>query len=107
VIANLLNNAARYTPSGGVISLSISVDNEQRSAIVSVEDNGAGLSAEEMDSIFEPFVQGTYNETPFQGGLGIGLALARNLVEMHGGTITATSSGKGHGSMFCVRLPLP
>ncbi len=102
VISNVLNNAARYTPRGG--SVSLRVTHEGDDALVLVEDSGAGLDADMLERIFEPFVQA--GSSGSAGGLGIGLALAKRLVEMHGGTIKATSAGAGKGSCFVVRLPL-
>ncbi len=104
VISNLLNNAARYTPRGGAVSLRLT--HEGRDGLVLVEDSGIGLDAALLERIFEPFVQGERGSARSAGGLGIGLALAKRLVEMHGGTIKATSAGAGKGSCFVVRLPL-
>ena len=101
VLANLLNNAAKYTPEGGDIVLSVSREGGQ--ALVSVRDNGLGLTPELLEKVFDMFAQGLPQRT--QGGLGIGLALARMLVQMHGGSIEARSAGPGQGSEFLVRLP--
>jgi CheY-like chemotaxis protein len=103
VVSNLLNNAARYTPRGG--SVSLRVTEEGADALVLVEDTGVGLSPGVLERIFEPFVQAEGGAARGAGGLGIGLALSRRLTEMHGGTIKATSPGPGHGSCFVVRLP--
>jgi two-component system, chemotaxis family, CheB/CheR fusion protein len=103
VISNLLNNAARYTPRGG--SVGLRVTDEGGDALVRVEDSGVGLSEDMLERIFEPFVQGDTGSARSVGGLGIGLALARKLIEMHGGSIRATSAGLGRGSCFVVRLP--
>jgi two-component system CheB/CheR fusion protein len=104
VISNLLNNAARYTPHGGSVGLRVTREGDD--ALVLVEDSGVGLAAEMLQRIFEPFVQGDARSARSAGGLGVGLALAKRLVEMHGGTIKATSAGPGTGSCFVVRLPL-
>jgi PAS domain S-box-containing protein len=104
VIANLLNNAAKYTASGGQIWISARRDGEE--AVVSVRDNGAGIPAEMLPRVFEMFAQVNRTLNRSQGGLGIGLTLARNLVELHGGRIEASSDGPGKGSEFIVRLPL-
>jgi PAS domain S-box-containing protein len=104
VVANLLNNAAKYTPAGGTITLSAAA--EADTAVIRVSDNGIGLSAEMIQSIFELFAQADDTRDRSQGGLGIGLALVRNLVELHGGTVQAESPGVGSGSTFSVRLPL-
>jgi CheY-like chemotaxis protein len=104
VFGNLLNNAAKYTPSGGQIT----VRAEQRGShvVVSVRDNGAGIRGDVLAHVFEPFVQGERSYTRSQGGLGIGLTLARSIVVLHGGTVEARSAGLGQGSEFLVRLPL-
>ena len=104
VLANLLNNAAKYTPAGGRIELS--VRREGQSALVSVADNGIGLARESLEAIFELFSQADLSANRAHGGLGIGLSLVRQLVEMHGGTVSASSPGLGRGSAFTVRLPL-
>ncbi|MEC4723727.1 PAS domain S-box protein [Noviherbaspirillum sp. CPCC 100848] len=104
VIGNLLTNAAKYTPKGGKIKLLVSQDADQ--AIISVQDNGIGLPSESLESVFEMFSQVQNDMERSQGGLGIGLALVRNLVHLHDGTVSATSEGTGKGSTFIVRLPL-
>ena len=110
VIANLLNNAAKYTPSGGRIELSVHRDNgqdgENADAVISVADNGIGLAQNSLDMIFEMFSQGDLSADRTHGGLGIGLSLVRQLVQMHGGAVNAASAGLGQGSTFTVRLPL-
>ena len=103
VFANLLNNAARYTPEGGRIT--IEAAHEGQEAVVTVSDNGIGIPAPAMARIFEMFYQGEEGRPNRGGGLGIGLTLARSLIEMHGGTITAASGGSDRGSQFTVRLP--
>jgi signal transduction histidine kinase len=103
VIANLLTNAAKYTAPAGTIRLSARRDGEQ--LVVSVKDDGMGIEPELLPRIFDLFVQGRRETDRAQGGLGIGLALVRNLVTLHGGTVAALSAGKGHGSEFVVRLP--
>jgi signal transduction histidine kinase len=104
VFANLLNNAAKYTPAGGEIVLTARRDDGH--AVVSVSDNGAGLEPGMLASAFDMFVQAGGAARQAQGGLGIGLTLVRSLVELHGGTVDATSAGLGRGSTFTVRLPL-
>ncbi len=104
-VANLLNNAARYTDRGGDITLSAKQDDEGRLQI-SVKDNGAGLPKEMLSKIFEMFYQAKQNIDRSQGGLGIGLALVKNIVELHDGTVEAYSSGLGYGSEFVLRMPL-
>jgi signal transduction histidine kinase len=100
VLANLLNNANRYTESGGNIELACRVDGDQ--AVISVADDGQGISPGVIERIFDIFVQ----ERAGAGGLGIGLTLVRQLVELHRGEVTVESDGLGKGSRFDVRLPL-
>jgi two-component system, chemotaxis family, CheB/CheR fusion protein len=103
VIGNLLHNAARYTPANGKIAVSAQRDGEQ--VVIGVQDNGRGMSAEALKNVFEMFYQAS--ESPLSGsGLGIGLTLARKLVEMHSGSISAESPGVQQGSKFTVRLPV-
>ena len=104
VLANLLNNAAKYTDAGGEIAITARATG--KSAEVVVRDNGSGISAEALPHIFEMFSRGDRSSGRDQTGLGIGLALARLLTEMHGGSIVARSDGKGRGSEFIVRIPL-
>lgn len=104
VVSNLLNNAAKYTPRGGQIWLTAGVEQEQ--AVITVRDNGIGISAEMRPHIFDMFSQVEQSRTKAQGGLGLGLAVARRLVEMHGGTIDVHSVGPQRGSQFVVRLPI-
>ena len=105
VLANILGNAARYTPAGGHIVLSSGI--EGGCAVLAVRDNGIGMAPELVVSVFELFYQGKRSPDRSQGGLGIGLALVRSLVELHGGVVAAASEGEGRGSTFTVRLPLP
>ena len=104
VFANLLNNAAKYTEAGGRIELKVGRKGEE--AIISVRDNGVGIPAEMLPHLFKFFTQVDRNLSRSQGGLGIGLALARKLVQLHGGSIEANSEGPGRGSEFVVHLPL-
>jgi signal transduction histidine kinase len=104
VVSNLLNNAARYTDDGGRIALNARSENGE--AVLAVSDNGSGLTPEALPGVFDMFTQADASDTRAQHGLGIGLALVRNLVEMHGGVVTAQSDGPGRGSTFEVRLPL-
>jgi PAS domain S-box-containing protein len=101
---NLLNNAARYTAIGGHISVRIKTSDTD--VIVTVADTGKGISPELLERVFEPFTQLEPGDGDSQGGLGVGLALVRRIVELHGGTIKALSPGVGHGSEFVVSLPL-
>ena len=104
VVSNLLNNAAKYTPHGGHIELS--VRREASRVAIAVSDTGVGIATEALPEVFEMFTQVGRNRDRSQGGLGIGLALVRRLVELHGGSVTVESPGNGGGSTFTVRLPL-
>jgi signal transduction histidine kinase len=104
VVGNLLNNAAKYTPSGGRVDLS--VRSEDDVAVIEVADSGIGIPAGMQARVFELFAQLDRHLDRAQGGLGIGLALVKQLVTMHGGTVDATSAGVGKGSVFSVRIPL-
>jgi PAS domain S-box-containing protein len=104
VLANLLVNAAKYTDTGGRIE--IEARQEEGELVVAVRDNGIGISAEMMPRLFTLFAQASPALERSEGGLGIGLALVRGLVELHGGTITAHSQGPGRGSEFVLRLPV-
>jgi PAS domain S-box-containing protein len=104
VFANLLTNAAKYTPAGGRIAVALEVDAER--ARITVGDNGSGIDAALLPHVFVLFTQGARTPDRAQGGLGLGLALARTIVLAHGGRIQAQSDGAGHGSSFAVELPL-
>jgi signal transduction histidine kinase len=104
VLSNLLTNAAKYTEPGGKICLSARRDGD--AVEIAVADNGVGIAPEQLEHVFEMFGQGHAPSHLREGGLGIGLALARGLVVLHGGTIEARSDGVGRGSTFVVRLPL-
>jgi signal transduction histidine kinase/CheY-like chemotaxis protein len=104
VLGNLLSNAAKYTNAGGSIRLSAEERGDR--LLLHVRDNGIGLSAEHLDAIFGMFSQVASAAEHAQGGLGIGLALSRGLVQLHGGTLQARSDGPGLGSEFTVSLPL-
>jgi PAS domain S-box-containing protein len=105
VIANLLDNAAKYTEKGGHIWLT--AERQDTAVTISVRDTGIGIAAENLPHIFEMFSQAAPALERSQGGLGIGLALVRGLVELHGGKVEARSEGIGKGSEFVVRLPMP
>ena len=105
VLANLLTNAARYTPHGGRIQLTALRDADQ--VTIRVSDNGVGIAPDMLPRIFELFVQGQRSLDRAEGGLGLGLTLAKSLVTLHGGTIGAASDGLGKGTTFTIRLPAP
>jgi PAS domain S-box-containing protein len=104
VATNLLNNAAKYTPPGGEIDVELALGHTH--ARLSVRDTGVGIGPELLPAVFDLFTQGSRTLDRTQGGLGLGLALVRKLVELHGGTVEAASAGAGQGSTFTVRLPL-
>jgi signal transduction histidine kinase/ActR/RegA family two-component response regulator len=104
ILSNLLNNAAKYTNRGGRVNLSARV--EDKTLVLVVSDNGIGIAPEMLDSVFDMFVQVDSTLERTNAGLGVGLSLARRLVELHGGAIEARSAGLGRGSEFTVRLPI-
>src|SRR5690348_6281646 len=104
VLLNLLNNAAKYTEQGGRIWLITQRENAH--VTIRIKDTGIGIPQEMLPRIFELFTQVDRSLERSQGGLGIGLTLVRTLVELHGGTVEARSSGPGKGSEFIVRLPV-
>jgi CheY-like chemotaxis protein len=103
VVSNLLTNAARYTEPGGQIRVHAARAGTE--VVLSVSDTGIGIQPELLSKLFEAFVQGKRTIDRHEGGLGLGLALARSLTKLHGGTIEARSDGPGRGSEFVVRLP--
>jgi PAS domain S-box-containing protein len=103
VFLNILNNAAKYTPAGGDIQ--VRAQAQGRDVVVSIRDNGVGIPPALLDSVFDLFAQGERTLDRAEGGLGIGLTLARRIVELHGGNISASSAGAGQGAEFVVRLP--
>jgi signal transduction histidine kinase len=104
VFVNLLNNASKFSDANGSISLVAAAEGNE--AVVRVVDKGIGIAPDQLVSIFELFSQVNSSRPESQLGLGIGLALTRDLVTLHGGTIQARSEGPGTGSEFIVRLPL-
>jgi PAS domain S-box-containing protein len=104
VLSNLLDNAAKYTDPGGRIGIAAERDGEQ--VVIRVSDDGIGMSADVLSDVFQPFRQATVSIDRARGGLGLGLAVVRKLVERHGGSVEAHSDGRGRGSTFAVRLPI-
>jgi signal transduction histidine kinase len=104
VFSNVLINSAKYTPPGGTIAVKAFV--QDAALVVKVKDTGIGIAEEHLDRIFDMFGQVESASSHAQGGQGIGLSLARRLVELHGGTIEARSDGVGKGSEFVICLPL-
>jgi two-component system CheB/CheR fusion protein len=103
VVGNLLQNAAKFTPRGGRVLLGLDVGGG--TARLRVRDSGAGIDSETLGRLFQPFVQAEVNLARTNAGLGLGLALVKGLVELHGGSVRATSEGRGRGSEFVVELP--
>jgi signal transduction histidine kinase len=106
VFGNLIGNAAKYMPEGGRIFVRVGADSAAGRAVVRIRDEGMGLPSHMLEDVFELFTQIRSSGHRTQSGLGIGLALVRNLVELHGGSVRATSGGPGCGSEFIVELPL-
>lgn len=106
VLGNLLQNAAKFTPSGGIAQLSVRADAARKEATLQVMDTGAGIAPELLPHLFQPFVQAERTRERSAGGVGLGLALVKGLVEMHSGSVAAQSDGPGEGARFTVRLPL-
>ena len=103
IATNLIDNALKYTPSGGTISIGVAEDEGE--VVLTVKDSGVGISQELLPHVFDVFVQASTTLDRSQGGLGIGLALVRRLVELHGGSVSAHSDGAAAGSVFEIRLP--
>jgi two-component system, chemotaxis family, CheB/CheR fusion protein len=100
ILTNLLANAVRYTPQDGQVSLSVTADDSK--VTIEVTDTGQGIAPEDLGTIFEPFIRGHNNSSE---GFGIGLAIVRGLVDLHGGSVTVASPGKASGSTFTITLP--
>jgi signal transduction histidine kinase/ActR/RegA family two-component response regulator len=103
IVSNLLDNALKYTPAGGRVDVTIAA--EERDAVLRVRDTGAGIDPDILPRIFDLFVQGNQTLDRSKGGLGLGLTLVKRLVELHGGTVLASSAGPDRGSEFVVRIP--
>jgi signal transduction histidine kinase len=106
VIGNLLHNASKFTPPGGRVAVALEAMPGANRAELRVEDDGEGIAAGLLPRLFEPFTQADTSLDRSRGGLGLGLALVKGLVELHGGTVAAASEGPGRGARFTVRLPL-
>src|SRR5262249_28782493 len=104
VVHNLISNAVKYTPEGGKIAIRLAA--EAGDAVLRVRDNGKGIPSDLLPRVFELFVQGEHSLDRTEAGLGIGLTLVKRMVELHGGSVQASSDGPGTGSEFAVRLPL-
>jgi CheY-like chemotaxis protein len=106
ILANILQNAAKFTEVGGRVIVSMSEDPDGTAAVISIRDSGIGMDAERLGSVFEAFRPGDRNYDRSGGGLGIGMALAKGLTELHGGRILAASEGAGSGTEVTIHLPL-
>jgi PAS domain S-box-containing protein len=106
VIGNLLNNSAKFTPAGGRATVSVERDPDRGQAVLKVRDTGIGIAPEMLPRVFEAFAQADTTLDRSRGGLGLGLAMVKGLVEMHGGTASAESAGLGKGAEVTVRLPI-
>jgi signal transduction histidine kinase/CheY-like chemotaxis protein len=106
VLSNLLDNAAKFTPPGGCIEVRVACAADRKRAEITIRDSGAGIDAKELPYVFEVFTQGDQSLDRSRGGLGVGLAVVKGLIEMHGGEVEARSEGPGKGAEFSLRLPL-
>ena len=104
IVNNLITNALKFSPPQSVVEVKVAIEGGR--AVVKISDRGAGMTPELLQRIFEPFVQGPPPANGVQSGLGIGLALVRQLIKLHGGEVEVTSPGPGHGSIFCFCLPI-
>ena len=104
IVWNLLSNAVKFTPEGGRVEVALAQDGDRAS--ITISDTGQGITRDFLPHVFERFQQAESGLTRAHGGLGLGLAIVRHLVELHGGTVTASSEGEGKGATFTVRLPL-
>jgi two-component system CheB/CheR fusion protein len=106
IIGNLLQNAAKFTGRGGSTRITITTEAAEKRAVIQIADTGVGMAPEMLSRLFQPFSQADSTLDRSKGGLGLGLALAKGLAELHGGDVTANSAGLGQGAEFVVRLPL-
>lgn len=104
IVVNLLSNAVKFTPSGGAVTIQLVADQDR--ARLSVSDTGVGIAPDVLPNVFDRFLQARTPSNRGSGGLGLGLAIVRHLVDRHGGTVEASSPGKGSGATFTVRIPL-
>ncbi|MGI6298289.1 MAG: sensor histidine kinase [Saccharofermentanales bacterium] len=106
IVGNLLNNAAKFTCAGGEVRLVLQTDPAGKQAVINISDTGEGISPELLPKLFTAFTQASNTLDRSNSGLGLGLSIAKGLVELHGGEISVSSEGLGHGSSFEIRLPL-
>jgi PAS domain S-box-containing protein len=105
VIGNLLQNAAKFTPRGGKATVAVEADGARGEALLTVQDTGSGIEAEMLPRVFHAFTQADSTLDRSKGGLGLGLALVKGLIELHGGSVSVSSDGPGKGAAFTIRLP--
>jgi len=105
VLGNLLDNAGKFTPAGGRVTVQLTTEEASGRALLTLSDTGIGIETEELPRIFDVFAQGRQSLDRSQGGLGLGLSVARGLLELHGGSIRAVSEGAGRGTVFTCELP--
>jgi signal transduction histidine kinase len=105
VVGNLLENAAHFTPPGGRVLVRLEHDEAAQRARIRVQDSGIGVAAGLRQRLFEPFAQAATGQVRSAGGLGLGLAVVKGIVELHGGAVWAESEGPGQGTTFIVELP--
>ncbi|MGV0102710.1 cell wall metabolism sensor histidine kinase WalK [Nostoc sp. DSM 114160] len=106
IIRELLANAIKFTFKEGIVEVRLDIDTIDSLATIQIKDTGVGISAEFLPDVFDRFTQAEVPSRYSPGGLGLGLAIARQLVELHGGTIEAASEGEGRGATFTIKLPL-
>src|SRR6185295_9864825 len=105
-ISNLLHNANKFTPTGGTVTATLRHNAEDKRASISIQDTGEGIEPALLTRIFDAFEQGDSSLDRKHGGLGLGLALTKGLIELHGGTVKALSEGSGKGAEFIIELPV-
>jgi CheY-like chemotaxis protein/nitrogen-specific signal transduction histidine kinase len=105
-VGNLLHNTQKFTPPGGTVTVTLAIVPNQQTAVLKVRDTGIGMDESKLTRLFEPFSQAVRSFDRSRGGLGLGLTLVKAFIEMHGGTVSASSKGPGKGSEFIVRLPV-
>ena len=106
-VGNLLNNSLKFTETGNVVYVSVSQSEDKRDAMITVRDTGIGIDQEALSYLFEPLLQVDKSLDRKNGGLGLGLAITKGIVELHGGTVEVTSDGLGEGTQSIIRLPIP
>lgn len=106
IISNVLQNAGKFTNAGGRVTIRLTADVESRQTVLAIRDTGIGMTPETLARVFETYSQADRSTSRSRGGLGLGLALVKGLIELHGGTVSAFSEGPGRGSEITIRLPM-